>query len=231
MLHLICVASGLLLAPLRVATPTTSFSAVRASRARSAPVAALDYKDPSVAEEFANIQVLDIDAVEEELAASGIVASPAMNEMDIRLMLVETRLRKSGKLGTKKKTEDRPKSFANAFERALYEKPAFKELYEQYRKTMNVNAINLATEYLTNPKLAAERYGGTPLYTKTVAEIEAALNAKVEQVRPSLRHHDPLCVLHQPLAASFAAMCVFHRAARFLHAPMSSGFLSLMRRL
>ena len=48
-------------------------------------------------------------------------------------------------------------------------------------KMSNTNAMNLCTEHLLNPRLAKERYGGTPLYEETLAKIEEALNAKVEQ--------------------------------------------------
>lgn len=56
-------------------------------------------------------------------------------------------------------------------------------MYEKYQQTRNTNGINLATEYLNNPRQAKERYGGTPLYEDTLAEINEALNAKVVQVR------------------------------------------------
>jgi len=178
--------SGLLLSPLR-SPPITSALVASAPRARL-PLAALDYKDPDVAEEFALIQGMDFTEVEDELAVSGIMAPSTMNDMDVRLMLVEMRLRKAGKLGSqKKKAAPRPKSFANDFEKALFEKPAFKELYEKYQKLRNTNALNLAAEYLNNPRQAKERYGGTPYYESTLAEIDEALNAKVEQVVKSPR--------------------------------------------
>jgi len=180
MLPLAVLVSGLLLGPLR--TPTCTPALIRTLRARG-PMAALDYKDPDVAEEFSQIQGMDFTDVEDELAVAGIMAPATMNEMDVRLMLVEMRLRKSGKIGSQqKKAAPRPKSFANDFEKALFDKPAFKELYEKYQKLRNTNALNLAAEYLNNPRQAKERYGGTPYYETTLAEIDEALNAKVEQV-------------------------------------------------
>merc|ERR1719201_2277801 len=106
-----------------------------------------------------------------------------MNEVEIRLMLVGMRLRKSGKLGEQKKSAPaKPASYANAFEEAYYEKPAFKALYEKYQKSGIATTLNLAAEYLKDKRNAVERYGGTPNYATVVAEIEEALNAKVEQV-------------------------------------------------
>ena len=114
---------------------------------------------------------------------SGIVVPPTMNEVEIRLMLVEMRLRKNGKIGEKKAAAPKkPASYANDFEKAYYEKPAFKALYERYQKEGIATQTNLATEYLKDKRNAKERYGGTPNYEKVVAEIEEALNAKVEQV-------------------------------------------------
>ena len=145
---------------------------------RFAPaVAALDYKDPAVAEEFASIQALDTEAVEDELAASGVVPPATMNDMDMRMMLVEMRLRKAGKMGETKVAPKKAPAGANDFEKALYEKPAFKELFTGWQQTRNTNAMNLATEHLVNPKRAKERYGGTAKYEETIAAIEEALNS------------------------------------------------------
>ena len=147
---------------------------------RAAIVAALDYKDPVVAEEFQACQALDTEAVEDELAASGIPVPPTMNDMEMRMMLVEMRLRKSGKVGPQKAmAKAKPGADASAFELALYEKPAFSELYEEWKAARNTNAANLAIEHVNNARRAKERYGGTALYDETIAKIEAALNARV----------------------------------------------------
>jgi len=165
------------LSPLR-APARTPFGRVVQS-----PRAALDYKDPDVAAEFAACQSLDTEEVEDELAASGVVPPPTMNDMDMRMMLVEMRLRKAGKVGGQKAAAPKkPLPGANEFEMALYEKPAFKELYEEWQKARKTNELNLATEHLVNPRRAKERYGGTEMYDETIAKIEAALNAKVEKV-------------------------------------------------
>lgn len=107
-----------------------------------------------------------------------------MNDFDLRSMLVEMRLRKSGKMGSSQASEapPPPSSYANDFEKAMYEKPAFKALYEDWRRAQNVNAMNLASEHLINPRQAKVRYGETSNYPETIAAIEAALNARVEQV-------------------------------------------------
>lgn len=127
------------------------------------------------------VQAFDTEQIEDELALSGIPPPPTMNDFELRTMLVELRMRKKGKMGAKKAAPPKPASYANDFERAIFEKPAFKALVDEYRKTSNINALNLATEYLINPRQAKERYGGTDTYEKTLAEIEEALNARVVQ--------------------------------------------------
>lgn len=99
------LAAALLIAPYpsALSAPLRTRASSLSHSARSGPlVAALDYKDPVVATEFAAVQQQGMDEVEEELGAAGIMVPPTMNEIDARLMLVEMRLRKSGKLGSKK---------------------------------------------------------------------------------------------------------------------------------
>lgn len=60
-----------------------------------------------------------------------------MNDMDMRMMLVEMRMRKAGKMGSSKPTAKKPPPGANEFEAALYEKPAFKALYESWQQMRN----------------------------------------------------------------------------------------------
>lgn len=69
--------------------PVPQHRVVAAPRRTAAIVAALDYKDPEVAKEFTAIQALDTEAVEDELALSGIKVPPTVNDMDMRMMLVE----------------------------------------------------------------------------------------------------------------------------------------------
>lgn len=56
--------------------------------------------------------------------------------------------------------------YANEFERAYFEKPAFKALYEKYKKAGIATTINLAMEHLIDKRNAKTRYGGTPNYDK-----------------------------------------------------------------
>jgi hypothetical protein len=134
---------------------------------------ALNYNDPIVAEEFATVQSLTWDDVEDELQENGIRAPPAMNEMDLKLMLVEVRLRKSGKL--KQGNKQAPKTFSSKFEEAYYTKPAFEEFYNKLKAKDDHNAMNVVKEYLNNPTLAEQRYGKD--YKGTLRQINKALTA------------------------------------------------------
>src|SRR6056300_1702552 len=85
---------------------------------------AIDYNNPVVAEEFANVQPMSYEEVEAELQESGVRPSAAMNEMEVKLMLVEMRLRLSGRLeGDEPKK--RPTTFSSKLEECLWTKPAF----------------------------------------------------------------------------------------------------------
>lgn len=158
----------------------SSFVSRSAINSRTTLPMALDYNDPVVAEEYANVQPLSYDEVEEELMMSGVRGSPDMNEMDLKLMLVELRLMMSGRMpGKGKKAEEKkPASYSSKFEEALWEKPKFKELYNDLKAKGDHNSQNVAAEYLNNPEVAKTRYGKE--YKRLLANIEAALNAKKE---------------------------------------------------
>jgi hypothetical protein len=55
-------------------------------------------RDPVVAEEFKLIQALSDEKVENELMFSGVKVNAGMNVMEQRLLLVEYRLMKSGRM-------------------------------------------------------------------------------------------------------------------------------------
>lgn len=117
-----------------------------------------------------------------ELGEGGITCPPTMNEMDIRLMLVEVRMRKSGKLGgggAKKAAAPKKTSFANEFERAMAQHPAFAKLFRSFQDAGDTNKMNVASEYLNDKKIGLERYG--KVYAATIGEIDAAMAAPVEQ--------------------------------------------------
>lgn len=176
--------------PLAVAVSTTSaWSTVHSVsfKTRTSFTAlpmALDYNDPIVAEEFNAVQPLSYEEVEEELMMSGVRGSPDMNEMDLKLMLVELRMMMSGKMAgqTVGEKKVKPANFSSKFEEALWEKPKVKELYDSVKVLGDHNSMNVISEYLNDPPMALQRYGKD--YKRLIAQIEDAMNAKKEVTSP-----------------------------------------------
>jgi hypothetical protein len=104
--------------------------------------------------------------------------------MEAKLMLVEMRLRFSGKLGGQEKKK-KPKKFSSKFEEAMWTKPAFKEFYDNLKAKGDHNAQNVVAEYLNNKELATQRYGKT--YKGVLRQAEEALIAPPPVKSPKLR--------------------------------------------
>jgi len=145
---------------------------------------AIDYNDPVVAEEFAKVQPMEFEEVEAELMEKGIPVPPTMNDMELKLMLVEMRLSFAGKLGDEKKEKKKPDKFSSKFEEAIWTKPMFEEFYNEIKKDGDANAMNVITEYLNDPELAKVRYGKT--YKGLIRKTEEALNAALPVNSPTI---------------------------------------------
>lgn len=141
---------------------------------RDIAVCAIDYNDPEVAAEFAQVQPMAFEDVEEELLATGVRVPPTMNDMEAKLMLVEMRLMLSGKLSGKD-AKNKPDKFSSKFEEAIWTKPAFEEFYEKVKAKGDPNALNVVTEYLNSRDMAVQRYGKD--YRGLIRQLEEALNA------------------------------------------------------
>ncbi|GKY94197.1 hypothetical protein MPSEU_000385700 [Mayamaea pseudoterrestris] len=167
-----------------VSAANAFFVAPSAGRTRQPLRMAIDYNDPVVAEEFAKVQPMEFDDVEEELQQQGIRVPASMNEMDVKLMLVEVRLRMSGQLkGTAAKMK-RPDKFSSKFEEAMWTKPAFKEFYQTLKDKDDHNAQNVVAEYINNKELALQRYGKD--YKALIRQTEAAMTAPPPVKSPTL---------------------------------------------
>jgi RNA recognition motif. (a.k.a. RRM, RBD, or RNP domain) len=106
------------------------------------------------------------------------------SDMEAKLMLVEMRLRFSGKLAgqTEKK---QPAKFSSKFEEAMWTKPAFKTFYDKLKANGDHNAQNVVAEYLNDKKMATQRYGKT--YKGILREAETALTAPPPVTSPTLK--------------------------------------------
>uniref|UniRef100_A0A6T5Z1Y3 RRM domain-containing protein n=1 Tax=Thalassionema nitzschioides TaxID=33649 RepID=A0A6T5Z1Y3_9STRA len=144
---------------------------------------ALDYNDPAVAEELANVQTMSFEEVEEELLQSGVRGSPTMNDMELKLMLVEVRMQMSGKVEEEKK--EKKTSFSSKFEEALYTKPAFEEFYNKYKDKGDHNSMNVLAEFVNTPDIAEQRYGKD--YKGLLRRAKEAITAPPPVKSPTLQ--------------------------------------------
>jgi hypothetical protein len=153
----------------------------------------VDYNNPVVAAEFERIQGLDIADVKQQLDDQGIPISNDMSDMDLMLMLLEMNVRNTGDTtddASKKKKKEKAPANANAFERALYEKPAFKALYDKWvEEGKGRFEGNCAADYMLDPEGAKGRYADQKeLWKRTTEAVDAALNAKEELTSPKLSY-------------------------------------------
>jgi hypothetical protein len=133
---------------------------------------ALDYNNPIVAEEYAAVQVMEFEEVEAALLDFGIPVPASVSDMDARLMLVETRLRSSGRLNGSS-SKPKPTSYSSEYERLMHECPAFEELIKGMRDRGDQNAANVAIEYVNNPTIAMKRYGES--YADLIRQVKKAM--------------------------------------------------------
>jgi len=164
-------------------SPASMAFSVRAPQ-QTALKMAIDYNDPVVAEEFAKVQPMTWEEIEEELNQSGIPAPQAMSDMNLKLMLVEMRLRLTGRLDGEK-PKQRPTTFKSPFEEAIWTKPAFEEFYKNYEDLGDHNSMNVVKEYMNEPVMAKQRYSKS--YAALLEELEVALNAPPPVNSPTLQ--------------------------------------------
>jgi hypothetical protein len=149
---------------------------------------AIDYNDPGVMEEFNVIQSMEYDDVVFELAQSGVRAPTDMNDMDVKLMLVELRTVMRGGAGSGSTASDPdvpPDKYGSSFEEYLWTKPVFKKMYDSLKADGDHNRMNVAAEYCNEPEGAQSRYGTS--YGPFLLEIESALNARAEITTPRVK--------------------------------------------
>lgn len=116
----------------------------------------LRFTDPVVAAEFAQVQPMAFEDVEEELQESGIRVGATMNDMEAKLMLVEMRLRLSGKLNGND-AKKRPAKFSSKLEEAIWTKPAFEEFYSKIKSKGDAATANVVSCFHRDTAMLPER--------------------------------------------------------------------------
>mmetsp|Transcript_36602 Transcript_36602/g.56804 ORF Transcript_36602/g.56804 Transcript_36602/m.56804 type:complete len:255 (-) Transcript_36602:45-809(-) len=149
-------------------------STFRSPVSRTSLRMAIDYNDPVVAEEFAKVQPLTYEEVEQELQECGVRPGATMNDMEVKLMLVEMRLRLSGRLNGEE-PKKKPTKFSSTFEELMWTKPAFEEFYNTLKAKDDHNSMNVVSEFVNNPEMARQRYAKT--YRGLLRQCEAAMTA------------------------------------------------------
>jgi len=146
---------------------------------------ALNYNDPVVAEELAQCQTLTFDEMEEALNEAGIPVPAAMNEFDVRLMLVEVRLRKAGKMTGDGKPKPKKTKFFNKYEELMQDNDMYRELVEEMKGRGDHNAVNVCVEYVNSPETAMKRYGES--YANLIRQISKAVTMPKQVKSPKIK--------------------------------------------
>jgi hypothetical protein len=104
--------------------------------------------------------------------------------MEAKLMLVEVRLRFSGKLGGAK-PKQKPTKFSSKLEEALWTKPAFEEFFNDLKAKGDNNAVNVVAEYMNTKDIAIKRYGNA--YAGLLKKVDDVLTAPPPVKSPTLK--------------------------------------------
>mmetsp|Transcript_12321 Transcript_12321/g.18491 ORF Transcript_12321/g.18491 Transcript_12321/m.18491 type:complete len:271 (+) Transcript_12321:74-886(+) len=135
----------------------------------------IDLDSPEVAKEYEKVKELSIYTVKKELDDLGIPYDVAMmSEMDMKLRLMEARVRLSAPPKQKRKA---PGPNASKYEKLIYENPAVKKFVDELMEIGDINRANAFTEYIDNEKVARQRYGNSQLYLDIFDKAEELKNA------------------------------------------------------
>mmetsp|Transcript_27489 Transcript_27489/g.82509 ORF Transcript_27489/g.82509 Transcript_27489/m.82509 type:complete len:248 (+) Transcript_27489:415-1158(+) len=160
-------AAALLLSCARALVPA------RPSCTRVAPprAAGLDPTSPEMQAEFEKLKGVDRSEVESELELLGIPTSPDMDDMTVKLRLMEARIIFA--------TPDKAGPAANAspYEKLIAEKPSIKTYVDGLYNKGDTTGANVFMEYVNNPEQAKSRYGSEALYQKIFEKADELVAA------------------------------------------------------
>lgn len=150
-----------------------------AARTASAKMA-VDMKDPKVAEMMMELDSSSPKEMKEELEDLGIFPTPGQQEDQLKMMLIEARLMMSGgsaSSGSAKPEQKRPSKFKCKFDEYMWDKPAFKEYFNDYDE--DVQMQNVIGEYANDPEKARLNYAKSERLMKVMDIVQEKIDAKV----------------------------------------------------
>lgn len=179
--HILSLLSLLIIQTTRTApyawVPSLSFgSRVSPSKRGTLRYSSLDITHPVVAEEYATTTEMSYDDMTDELNVNGIIPPESIDESQLRAMLVETRLRRDGRLSNARGliSWDTPRTFCSNLEEVLWTNHEFARYYRWFEDLRDTNKMNVMLESLAEPEIAKARYANS--YPELLDEIDVILH-------------------------------------------------------
>ena len=160
-LLLLAVVPALALQPLRVAP----------RRAAALRVGNIDPTSPEMMAEFEKLKDVSMADINAELEMMGIPTTPDMDDMSVKLRLMEARII----MGAPDAAG--PPAGASAYEVLIYEKPEIKTYVDGLYNKGDINGANAFMEYVNDRPGAEMRYGKEDVYKAVFAVAEEMMAA------------------------------------------------------
>ena len=160
-LLLLAVVPALALQPLRVAP----------RRAAALRVGNIDPTSPEMMAEFEKLKDVSMADISAELEMMGIPTTPDMDDMSVKLRLMEARII----MGAPDAAG--PPAGASAYEVLIYEKPEIKTYVDGLYNKGDINGANAFMEYVNDRPGAEMRYGKEDVYKAVFAVAEEMMAA------------------------------------------------------
>ena len=138
---------------------------------RPLKAAGLDPSSPQMQAEFEKLKDASRGFVEKELELMGIPYSADMDDMTIKLRLMEARIVMAAPAAAG------PAANASPYEKLVFEKPAIKAYVDRLYNKGDINGANIFMEYINDPQQAKNRYGKEAAYQAVFAKADELMAA------------------------------------------------------
>ena len=138
---------------------------------RPLKAAGLDPSSPQMQAEFEKLKDASRGFVEKELELMGIPYSADMDDMTIKLRLMEARIVMAAPAAAG------PATNASPYEKLVFEKPAIKAYVDRLYNKGDINGANIFMEYINDPQQAKNRYGKEAAYQAVFAKADELMAA------------------------------------------------------